>query len=45
MIPFDPLLPEVIANPYPHYARLRAEQPIHWNERYRTGSSPATTTR
>ena len=36
MIPFDPLLPEVIADPYPHYARLRAEQPIHWNERYRT---------
>src|SRR5688572_25299808 len=36
MIPFDPLLPEVIENPYPHYARLRAEQPIHWSERYRT---------
>jgi cytochrome P450 len=36
MSPFDPLLPEVIADPYPHYARLRAEQPIHWNERYRT---------
>ena len=36
MLPFDPLLPEVIDDPYPHYARLRAEQPIHWNERYRT---------
>jgi cytochrome P450 len=36
MTPFDPLLPEVIADPYPHYARLRAEQPVHWNERYRT---------
>ena len=36
MPPFDPLLPEVIADPYPHYARLRSEQPIHWNERYRT---------
>jgi hypothetical protein len=33
---FDLLRPEVIADPYPHYARLRAEQPIHWNEKYRT---------
>jgi cytochrome P450 len=33
---FDPLLPEVIADPYPHYARLRAEDPIHWNVKYRS---------
>jgi cytochrome P450 len=36
MLPFDPLAAEVIADPYPHYARLRAEQPIHWSDRYRT---------
>ena len=36
MVPFDLLAPDVIADPYPHYARLRAEQPIHWNEKYRT---------
>ncbi|HVR29463.1 MAG TPA: cytochrome P450 [Thermoanaerobaculia bacterium] len=36
MKPFDPLLPEVIEDPYPHYQRLRAELPIHWSERYRT---------
>jgi cytochrome P450 len=26
---FDPFLPEVIANPYPFYRRLRAEDPVH----------------
>jgi cytochrome P450 len=26
---FDPFLPEVIANPYPSYHRLRAEDPVH----------------
>ena len=33
--PFDTpgeLDPEIIANPYPHYHRLRAADPIHWNE-------------
>jgi len=33
--PFDApgkLDPEVIANPYPYYRRLRAEDPVHWNE-------------
>jgi cytochrome P450 len=34
--PFDPLAAATIADPYPHYARLRAEQPVHWNEKYRT---------
>jgi cytochrome P450 len=27
---FDPLSPAVLPNPYPHYARLRQEDPIHW---------------
>ena len=33
--PFDtanPLDPEVIANPYPYYHQLRAQDPVHWNE-------------
>jgi cytochrome P450 len=27
---FDPLAPAVLADPYPHYATLRATDPIHW---------------
>lgn len=27
---FDPYLPAVHANPYPFYARLREEDPVHW---------------
>jgi cytochrome P450 len=27
---FDPFAPEVIADPYPHYARLRDETPVAW---------------
>jgi cytochrome P450 len=27
---FDPLAPNVLADPYPHYAWLRANDPIHW---------------
>jgi len=27
---FDPFLPEIHANPYPFYASLRDEDPIHW---------------
>jgi cytochrome P450 len=26
--------PEVIANPYAYYGRLREEDPVHWNETY-----------
>lgn len=28
-VEFNPLLPEVIEDPYPFYARLRAEDPVH----------------
>ncbi|RYM39450.1 cytochrome P450 [Meiothermus sp. PNK-Is4] len=28
--PFDPLSPEVLADPYPAYARLRMSDPVHW---------------
>ena len=27
---FDPLAPDVLPDPYPHYARLRCYDPIHW---------------
>lgn len=27
---FNPLDPAVLADPYPHYARLRTEDPVHW---------------
>ncbi|MDQ3247819.1 MAG: cytochrome P450, partial [Chloroflexota bacterium] len=27
---FDPLSLAVLANPYPHYAHLRAHDPVHW---------------
>ncbi len=30
---YDPFNPEVIADPYPFYARLRDEHPLHHNER------------
>ena len=29
---FDPFAPEIIANPYPALARLRAVEPVSWNE-------------
>ena len=28
---FNPLSPEFIRNPYPHYARLRENDPVHIN--------------
>src|SRR5207245_1532553 len=28
-VEFDPLLPEFVADPYPFYARLRTEDPVH----------------
>jgi len=30
---YDPFSPELIADPYPFYERLRDEHPIHYNER------------
>jgi len=30
---YDPFSPEVISDPYPFYARLRDEHPVHHNER------------
>jgi cytochrome P450 len=32
---FDPFTPEAIEDPYPHYAALRAADPIHWSEKLR----------
>src|SRR5688500_8784199 len=29
---YDPRLPEVIADPYPTFHRLQAEDPVHWSE-------------
>ena len=28
----DLLAPEVLADPYPYFHQLRAEDPVHWNE-------------
>ena len=36
MVDFDPRSPEVLADPYPHYARLRAEAPVLRSERLRS---------
>ncbi|GBD13354.1 Biotin biosynthesis cytochrome P450 [bacterium HR24] len=30
----DLLAPEVVADPYPYFARLREEDPVHWNQRW-----------
>jgi pimeloyl-[acyl-carrier protein] synthase len=30
---FNPLLPEFVADPYPIYYRLQAEDPVHWSPR------------
>jgi len=32
MEPFNPFRPEVIADPYPHYRRLREADPVHWSD-------------
>jgi cytochrome P450 len=31
-IVYYPRLPEVIADPYPTFHRLQAEDPVHWSE-------------
>lgn len=31
-ISYNPLDPEITSNPYPHYAQLRSEAPVHWLE-------------
>ena len=31
-VQFNPALPEVQADPYPFYKRLREEEPVHWSE-------------
>ena len=28
----DMFTPDVIANPYAYYGKLREEDPVHWNE-------------
>jgi cytochrome P450 len=33
-IPDDMFTPDVIADPYPYYGRLRDEDPVHWNDTY-----------
>ena len=34
VIDYDMFTPEVIADPYSYFARLREEDPVHWNEKY-----------
>lgn len=31
-VSYNPLDPAITANPYPHYAQLRADAPVHWLE-------------
>ena len=31
-VQYNPFIPEIHANPYPMYDRLRAENPIHWSD-------------
>lgn len=33
---FDPFTADAIADPYPHYAALRADDPVHWSEKLRS---------
>jgi cytochrome P450 len=34
LIPDDMFTPDVIADPYTYYGRLRDEDPVHWNDTY-----------
>jgi len=34
VVSYDPYMPEIIDDPYPVYARLRAEDPVHYLERF-----------
>ena len=38
---FDPFLPEIHENPYPYYAVLRQEDPVHWGMPFLAGASGA----
>ena len=38
---FDPFLPEIHENPYPYYATLREEDPVHWGMPFLAGASGA----
>jgi cytochrome P450 len=31
---YDPLRPDIVADPYPAYARLREESPVYWDRRF-----------
>ena len=33
---FEPFTDEAIEDPYPQYARLRHEDPVHWSEKLRS---------
>jgi hypothetical protein len=34
-VSFNPFTDEAIADPYPQYARLRADEPVHWSDKLR----------
>jgi pimeloyl-[acyl-carrier protein] synthase len=38
---FDPFLPEIHEDPYPYYAELRKEDPIHWGKPFLASASGA----
>ena len=40
----DMFTPDVIADPYAYYGRLRDEDPVHWKRPTHCGSSRVTTT-